>query len=170
MVAAMEFPGGCPAHQGEPAFIETVGSLPSNGNREGAILGSNAGLPRVLVVEDDPLLTALYIRLLHEKNMPADQCADGGNALKKLSTMDYDLMILDMNLPGMDGISLAEWTQRHRPTIRTVVISGDANPDTIRAAMQAGSEEYLLKPFTIQQFWEMLERVTQPRCPSGPQP
>lgn len=170
MEAAMEFPGEYRARQGEPTFIDTVGNLPSDGNREDAVLGSTAGFSRVLVVEDDPLLTALYTRLLQEKNMPVDQCADGGNALERLSTMDYDLVILDMNLPGMDGISLAEWIQRHRPATRTVVISGDANPDKIRAAMRAGSEDYLLKPFTIQQFWEMLERLTQPRCSSRPQP
>lgn len=167
MEAATEFPGECPARRGEPVFIAPVGGLPPGGDREGAAPGSTAGLSRVLVVEDDPFLTALYTRLLHEKNMPVDQCADGGDALEKLSTRDYDLVILDLNLPGMDGISLAEWIQRHRPAIRTVIISGEANPDKIRAARRAGSEGYLLKPFTIQEFWEMLERLRQPRCSSA---
>ena len=160
----MKFSGECPARQDKPAFIDPVG------NREGAAPGSTAGLSRVLVVEDDPILTEFYTQLLQEKNMPVDQCADGNIALEKLSTMHYGLVILDMNLPGMDGISLAEWIQCHRPAIRTVVISGDANPDKIRAAMRAGSEDYILKPFTIQQFWEMLERLTRPQCSSGPPP
>lgn len=170
MEAPLEFPEECPAIKDDPPFSDKVDNLSSGNGWEGAVRsGSTAGLSRVLVVEDDPSLTALYTRLLHKKNLPVDQCADGCDALEKLSTRVYDLVILDINLPGLDGISLAQWIQRHRPAIRIVVISGDANPDKIRAAMQAGSEDYLLKPFTLQQFWEVLDRLTQPRCSSTQQ-
>lgn len=154
----------CPAIKSAPPFPAKAGNLPPGDDREGAAdTGSNAGPFRVLVVEDDPLLMALYTLLLRKKNLPADQCADGGDALKKLSAMVYDLVILDINLPGLDGISLAQWLQHHRPATRTVVISGDASPGKIQAAMRAGSRDYLLKPFTIQQFGEMIDRLNQPR-------
>jgi DNA-binding response OmpR family regulator len=170
MEAATESVWQRPAVENKPPFAGKAGWLLSGDSREGAMRSeAQAGRPRVLVVEDDPFLLGLYARILNDSHLRVDQCADGCEALEKLSTTAYELVLLDVNLPGMDGISLAQWVQRHRPMSRTVVISGDTNPATILAARQAGAREFLPKPFSLLQFQETVARLTHPLYPSEQQ-
>lgn len=128
-------------------------------------IGIKAGLNRILVVEDDPALMAVYDCIMDEINLPVDQSLDGHDALEKLSTNVYDLVITDINLPGLDGISLLKWLQRNRPETRVVVISGNGSADSILRAMRGGAKDYLVKPFTLDEFHEMVNRWYQPRLP-----
>lgn len=126
---------------------------------------ASAGLFRVLVVEDDLTLLALYRDVLHAENVPVEQSANGHDALEKLSTTTYDLVITDINLPGLDGISLLQWIQRHRPETQVVVISGDGSAGKILAAMRGGAKDYLVKPVSLLEFREMLNRRNLPSRP-----
>jgi len=118
---------------------------------------------RVLVIEDDPTLLEFYRHVLEGTRFSIDMSGDGHNALEKLSSKFYDLVITDLNLPGMDGINLLHWIQRHRPSTMAVVISGDASAEQILAAMREGAKDYLIKPFTISEFRKMLDRWSRSR-------
>jgi len=144
---------------------QEAGNLPSAPDTTEAVdaLAAGSGLNRVLVVEDDPTLLAFYIRVLQQKNMPVDQSPDGHDALEKLSITSYDLVITDLTLPGLDGISLLQWIQLNRPTTRAVVITGDERPETILAAMRAGARDYLVKPISLDQFLKLINRCNQPQ-------
>lgn len=135
------------------------GGAPGAEEDDGRVSGeARAGLFRALVVEDDLALLTLYHDVLREENIPVEQSANGHDALEKLSTTTYDLVITDINLPGLDGISLLQWIQRHRPETQVVVISGDGSADKILAAMRGGAKDYLVKPFGLPEFREMLNR------------
>lgn len=155
---------------GDLSLPDQVGTPPPDEHRDGVgNIEPNPDHSRILVVEDEPGLVDFYTRVLREKGMTVVSCCDGHECLEKLSVDVYDLVILDINLPSLDGISLARWIQRHRPTLRMVVISGDISPDRILAAMRAGAMDYLPKPFTFQQFLEMIDRAIQPRHSSSQQ-
>lgn len=126
---------------------------------------ASGGLYRILVVEDDQVLMGLYVRLLEDMKLPVDQSTNGLDALEKLSTNFYSLVITDLNLPGLNGIALLQWIQRHRPATNAVVISGDGGADRILAAMREGAKNYLVKPFSVPEFQEMIERCLHPQHP-----
>ena len=124
---------------------------------------TKAGQVRILIVEDDPFLQTFYGRVLEDTNYLVDMSGDGHDALEKLSSKFYDLVITDLNLPGMNGITLLQWIKRHRPATTAVVISGDGSADRILAAMREGAKDYLVKPIVLSEFREMIKRWSQPQ-------
>lgn len=128
------------------------------------------GLFRVLLVEDEPTLMELYGSVLSKRQVRLEQSGSGHDALEKLSATPYDLVICDLNLPGVDGIFLLQWIQRHRPATTAIVISGDGSPERILAAMRAGAKDYLVKPFLMPELKAMFERWCQPQIPSQREP
>ena len=136
-------------------------AVESHDNR--ANVKASTSLFRVLVVEDDPTLLALYGHMLDDAKVSFDLCSNGHEALERLSTTFYDLVITDLNLPGLDGISLLQWIQQHRPATTAVVVSGDGGADRILAAMRRGAKDYLVKPFPLPEFFEMIDRWRQPQ-------
>lgn len=150
------FDDGFPAQQ-------TVGSRPVVERMEDVRLKDKGrtGLFRILVIEDDLFLQDFYSRVLVDMNFSMDMSSDGHDALEKLSSEFYDLVITDLNLPGMDGIALLHWIKLHRPATTAVVISGDRSADRILAAMREGAKDYLVKPIALAEFREMLDRWSQ---------
>lgn len=125
----------------------------------------SAGLYRILVIEDDPTLLEMYHRLLTDMKLSVDLSTNGLDALENLSTTSYNLVITDLNLPGLDGISLLQWIQRHRTSTAAIVISGDGRADRIQAAMRGGAKDFLVKPFNFIEFQEIVTRWCQPLRP-----
>lgn len=123
------------------------------------------GLFRILLVEDDPQLMTLYATLLGKETGAVEQSGTGHDALERLSATPYDLVVCDLNLPGVNGLFLLQWIQRHRPTTTTIVISGDGSAESILAAMRAGAKDYLVKPFNLTELEETLSRWSQPQFP-----
>lgn len=147
-----------------PSIQPPVSGLPSEvANGYSSSKQASAGLFRILVVEDDPFLQSFYGRVLTDAGYSFDVSDDGHEALEKLSATYYDLVVTDLNLPGLDGITLLQWIQRHRPATTAVVVSGDGSADRILAAMREGAKDYLVKPIALPEFRAMIERWSQPR-------
>jgi len=136
-------------------------SSAAENHQDNASVATGAGLFRILVVEDDLSLQEFYRRLLAGTNCSFDMSTNGHEALEKLSSTFYDLVITDLNLPGLDGIALLRWIQRHRPATTAVVISGDGSAERILTAMREGAKDYLIKPITLPEFRKMIDRWSQ---------
>ena len=152
----------------EDFLIQPPVSIEQSGPGKDSARGKNAAKPnlyRVLVVEDDLQLMKLYSSILAEMKLLVDRSSNGFDALEKLSTTSYTMVITDLDLPGLDGISLLQWIQRHRPATTAVVISGDGRADQILAAMRGGAKDFLVKPFQLPEFQEMVARWCQPKRP-----
>lgn len=111
---------------------------------------------RLLVVEDDPRLAHLLARGLREEGYAVDGCADGHEAVTQVMVHGYDAILLDIMLPGQDGLAVVR-TLRERG-VRTPVLmltSRDAIADRI-AGLDSGADDYLVKPFD---FGELLARL-----------
>lgn len=111
---------------------------------------------RVLVVEDDPRLSALIARGLREEAYAVDVCADGTQAITQAVVNSYDAIVLDVMLPGADGFGVVRTLRaRHVHTPVLMLTARDAVSDRI-AGLDAGADDYLVKPFD---FGELLARL-----------
>lgn len=111
---------------------------------------------RVLVVEDDPRLSALIARGLREETYAVDVCSDGTSAITQAMVNSYDAIVLDVMLPCTDGFGVVQALrarQLHTPVL--MLTARDAVSDRI-AGLDAGADDYLVKPFD---FGELLARL-----------
>jgi len=108
------------------------------------------------VVEDDPAIASFLVKGLKEAGFAVDHAASGGAALEMASSTTYDLAVIDLMLPGLDGLSLIEELRRRRITVPVIILSAKRSVDDRVRGLQAGGDDYLTKPFA---FEELLARV-----------
>lgn len=111
---------------------------------------------RILVVEDDPTIASFIAKGLRQEGFAVDWAADGLEGLRLAATNPYDVAVIDVMLPGRDGLSVIE--QMRRQGIRTpvLILSAKRSVDDRVHGLQAGGDDYLTKPFA---FPELLARV-----------
>ncbi|MGH3623954.1 MAG: response regulator transcription factor [Sciscionella sp.] len=111
---------------------------------------------RVLVVEDDPELVAMLRTLLTEEGYAVETALDGHRALHVGLTQDYDVIVLDRGLPAIEGLDLLARLRERGVTTPVLVLSAQGNPADRVAGLDAGAEDYLPKPFDVD---ELLARL-----------
>ena len=111
---------------------------------------------RVLVVEDERRLAGLLARGLQEAGHHADVRHSGPDGLLAATTGRYDTLVLDVMLPGMDGITVCQTLRRNGHTVPVLMLTARGEvPDRV-AGLDAGADDYLSKPFS---FDELLARL-----------
>lgn len=101
---------------------------------------------RALVVEDDPVSAALVERALEKQNIHVELCDLGEDALELAKLYDFDVIVLDLGLPDMDGCQLIKQLRRaERPTPVIVVSSREGSDEKLRALF-AGADDFMVKP------------------------
>jgi two-component system OmpR family response regulator len=111
---------------------------------------------RLLVVEDDPTIASFLVKGLHEAGFAVDAAEDGNRGLQLAITEPYDAAVLDLMLPGRDGLSLLEELRRRRIATPVLILSARRSVDDRVKGLQAGGDDYLTKPFA---FSELLARI-----------
>jgi len=110
----------------------------------------------ILVVEDDPHMAQLLAQGLREDSHEVDIAHDGHAALKLADQNSFDVILLDVMLPGVDGIEVARQLRRSEDTVPVLMLTArDALPDIVKG-LDAGADDYLTKPFSLA---ELLARV-----------
>jgi DNA-binding response OmpR family regulator len=111
---------------------------------------------RVLIVEDEPRLAEAVARGLRHRAMAVDIAYDGQNALNKAGLVDYDVVVLDRDLPGVHGdeVCRALRTEESGPAVLMLTAAGEL--DQVVEGLTLGADDYLAKPFA---FPELLARV-----------
>ena len=110
---------------------------------------------RILVVEDEPGLLRTIAKTLREEDYAVDEARDGEEGLYKAQEVAYDLMILDVMLPKLDGWELLRQLRWQKKTPVLMLTARDATRDRVRG-LDGGADDYLTKPF---EFDELLARV-----------
>lgn len=111
---------------------------------------------RVLVVEDDPKIASFVVKGLKQSGFAVDHCRDGNEAHVLASTVPYDAAVVDVMLPGLDGIRLVQRLRREGSKTPVIFLSAKASVDDRIRGLQAGGDDYLTKPFA---FSELLARI-----------
>ena len=111
---------------------------------------------RILVVEDDPSLAQFVQKGLREERYAVDVAPDGEEGIWMAETTPYDLIILDIMLPKLDGMTVCRRLRAERKTVPVLLLTArDATEEKV-AGLDAGADDYLTKPFA---FMELLARV-----------
>jgi two-component system, OmpR family, response regulator len=110
---------------------------------------------RLLVVEDEPDLLGSLMQALREDGYAADSAADGEEGLFKAEGCDYDAIVLDVMLPGIDGWELLRRLRRTKQTPVLLLTARDAVRDRVRG-LDTGADDYVVKPFDLA---ELLARL-----------
>ncbi|HVG56348.1 MAG TPA: response regulator transcription factor [Vicinamibacterales bacterium] len=111
---------------------------------------------RILVVEDEPIAATVLAKGLREHAYAVDVAGDGCAAFEQATINDYDLMIVDVLLPGMNGVELCARLRADGVTAPILMLTARGEPDQRVQGLDAGADDYLSKPY---HFPELLARV-----------
>jgi DNA-binding response OmpR family regulator len=122
---------------------------------------------QVLVVDDEPRIVDFVSRALAAEGFGVDRASDGIRALEMARTGRYQLVVLDLLLPGMDGVAVLEELIEERPEQRVVVLSALADVEHKVRCLELGASDYVHKPFALSELVARVRaRLRQPA--SGP--
>jgi two-component system alkaline phosphatase synthesis response regulator PhoP len=125
-------------------------------------------MKRALVVEDDPDIVELIVHYLQAEGFEVETTGDGGVALDRLRAASYQLVILDLQLPGRDGLSVCAELRRDRRTRSIPVIMLTARGDEADriVGLEVGADDYVVKPFSpkelVARVRALLRRIERP--------
>jgi two-component system alkaline phosphatase synthesis response regulator PhoP len=116
----------------------------------------SAPAPRVLVVEDEEAIAQGLVFNLERKGYVAELARDGREALERLSVPRYDLIVLDVRLPEVDGFEVCQRLRRDGDTTPILMLTARNQPDDVIYGLKLGADDYVTKPFDLA---ELLARV-----------
>ena len=122
---------------------------------------------RVLVVDDDPPLRRMLERTLRAEGFDVTLAADGSAALVAAERAAPDVIVLDVAMPALDGLAVCRRLRgKGLPTPILMLTARDAVPDRV-AGLEAGADDYLVKPFAVQELIARIRALTRRRVPAG---
>ena len=119
---------------------------------------------KILMVDDEPDLEPLVMQRMRRKIRSGDYCFvfanNGVDALDLLQEdQDIDIVISDINMPHMDGLTLLEQIPKVDPSVRAVILSAYGDMENIRTAMRRGAFDFITKPIDFEDLKETIERT-----------
>jgi excisionase family DNA binding protein len=134
------------------AWLES--QRPRGGSRSAAPAESrqpvtSGGRPRVLVVDDEATIRDLLSKTLALAEYDVDMAPDGRTALDRLRMIPYDLLITDLKMPGVDGLTVIREARRMKTDLPVIIITGFSNEASAIEAVNLGVSGYLTKPFRV---------------------
>ncbi|MFP5213505.1 MAG: sigma-54-dependent transcriptional regulator [Acidobacteriota bacterium] len=113
---------------------------------------------RVLIVDDEPDFLETIVKRLKKRKIDASGVSSGKEALALLEAQVFDVVVLDVRMPGMDGIETLREMKRMRPVMEVIMLTGHASVESGMQGMQLGAFDYMMKPADID---ELLEKIRQ---------
>lgn len=114
---------------------------------------------RVLVVEDDGKISSFIVKGLKQEGYAVDHAADGDTGLALASSTPYDAAVIDIMLPGLDGLSLVRRMRNERSELPVLFLSARAAVEDRVRGLQAGGDDYLTKPFAFAELSARLQAL-----------
>jgi two-component system, OmpR family, response regulator len=111
---------------------------------------------QILVIEDEPRILAFLVRGLEAEGFRVDAAGDGPEGLRRALTGSPDAVVLDLLLPGLDGLSILRQLHEQRPQLPVVIVSARSDLPTKLRGFGLGANDYLAKPFSLD---ELVARV-----------
>lgn len=113
--------------------------------------------PRVLLVDDEKDFLATLVKRLGRRQVGAEAVTSGEEGLAFLDKHEVDVVVLDVRMPGMDGLSVLREIKRRHPLVEVIMLSGHADAQTAVQGMEMGAFDYLLKPTDIEEMVYKIE-------------
>jgi len=107
---------------------------------------------RILIVEDEARIRAFLARAFTAEGFTVDVAADGDTGLERLRAGDYDLIVLDLLLPGANGLEILSVAHAERPELPVIVLSARGDLQTKLRGFELGAADYVAKPFSLDEL------------------
>lgn len=105
---------------------------------------------RVLVVDDEEELVSTLIERLALRDIEADGVTTGDAALRRLQNREFDVVVLDVKMPGIDGLELLRKIRKMRPGLQVILLTGRGSARESEIGLEEGAFDYLIKPVDIE--------------------
>jgi len=115
----------------------------------------------ILIVDDDEIYRELLVESIDEPGVGTEVAESGEEALSKLNATSYDILITDLNMPGMDGLSLLGRAREKYPYILTIIITGYGTLESATKAIRQGAYDYIQKPFKGEEIQVVIRNAAE---------
>lgn len=122
---------------------------------------------RLLVVDDEVHIRAAMVKALSLVGYEVDEAVSGQQALAMLQADSYDLVVLDIVMPGMGGLDVLRQVHQIRPDVSIIILTGNATLESAIAAVKSAAVDYLLKPASIHEIIDAITNALQKRTASA---
>src|SRR5437763_6563727 len=119
--------------------------------------------PRILVVDDEPHVVQIFQDLLAQRGYEVTSSTNGDDATLKVTTEGFDLMLTDINLPGVDGLEVVRAAKAADKDTCVILITGYASTTTAIDALRQGAYDYITKPFDLWETAKAIDRGLESR-------
>lgn len=116
---------------------------------------------RLLIVEDEKQICDMVAKSLYADGYEVDTCYDGKEALECILSENYDLIVLDLNLPGMDGMELLKELRKYNDETKVLILSARGQIADKVEGLDAGANDYMEKPFHLQELEARIRSLTR---------
>ena len=116
---------------------------------------------KLLIVEDEKELCDTVAKSLYSAGYEVDTCYDGNEALEYIFAEDYDLIVLDLNLPGIDGMDILRELRRTNEETKVLILSARSQIADKVEGLDAGANDYMEKPFHLQELEARIRSLTR---------
>lgn len=113
----------------------------------------------ILVVDDDPEMRALVLDVLRNEDYEVVEAKDGTEAVLALRTRQFDVILMDKNMPGPSGLDLLPGFQRVCPRSRIIMMTAFGDVPSYMEALEKGAVEYLFKPFRMEEMKAAIQKA-----------
>ncbi len=114
---------------------------------------------KILIVDDEKNIRLTISQALADMDVETDTAINGEEALAKLNDTEFGLVLLDLRMPGMDGMEVLAKLRKERPDIRVVIITAHGTIDSAVDAMKLGAADFIQKPFTPREIRYMVSKI-----------
>jgi DNA-binding NtrC family response regulator len=119
--------------------------------------------PHILLIDDEAIALTNLTHVLKREGYDVTACKNGESGLEALNRGDFDLVLTDLKMPGIDGMEVLRQVQASEPDVPVIMITGHATLDSAVEAMKAGAHHYLAKPFRLAEAREVVRSALEMR-------
>ncbi|MBA3014351.1 MAG: response regulator [Proteobacteria bacterium] len=112
---------------------------------------------KVLIVDDEQDFLETTTKRMQKRNIQCETASSGKEAIEKINTGDFDVVLLDVKMPGMDGVETLREIKRIKPLIEVVMLTGHASVESGIEGMKLGAFDYLMKPMELDPLLEKIK-------------
>jgi DNA-binding NtrC family response regulator len=117
--------------------------------------------PRLLLVDDEIPFAANLLKLLSRRGYTVSAVYEGDSALRIVDEQEFDVVILDQNMPGRDGITILRELKKKKPHIEVVILTGYGSVDSALNGFELGAYDYTTKPIQLSDLEEKINQAFQ---------
>jgi len=125
---------------------------------------------RVLIVDDEDIVVRSCLRILADTDYVVDVARGGREALEKIDESAYDVLVVDIMMPQVDGFQILEHVKRTRPNSEVIIVTGLSYAETAVRARELGAFGYLPKPFEPDEIRQLIAQALAKRTACGEPP